>query len=126
MKSIVSISATFEKVILKGFELADNSTQIKLFQATISLYHIDDTIFVYFSHTKSISNKNVVNIFEVKSVESHYLFDSIKTIIEDLDSYGSDANKQDASKIHLGVINFCKQVNFDYKDFEIALKKVTK
>ena len=126
MKSITNISPTFEKAILKGFELSDKHTQIKLFQASISLYHMENTIFVYFSHTKSLSNKNVVNIYEVKSVESHYLFDSIKTIIEDLDSYGSEASKQDASKIFSSVIDFCKQVDFDYNDFERALKKINK
>lgn len=124
MKSIENISPKLEKVILKGLEIAHQSACIELYQAVISLYNLEDTIFVHYQRRNTFSNKNIINFFEIKSTESYYLFDTINSIVEDLDSFGTEAGRQDSQKIYSRVIDFCKKAGFDYKDLEIALTKI--
>ena len=126
MRSFENISSEFEKIILKGLELTETNTQIKLFHSTISIYKMEDTIFVYHQHLNSFSNKTVVSLYEIKSAEIYYLFDTCKSIIEDADEFGTEASKQDAIKIFSSVIDFCKKTGFEYKDFEIAISKMKK
>ncbi len=126
MKLIESISPVLEKVILKGLEAADEHIGIKLHHTSISLYHIEDTVFVHHKHFNPFSNKSSVSIYEVRSRESFYLFDTIRSLVEDMDSYGKETGVQDASKVYSETIGFCKKVNFEYKDFEIALENLSK
>ncbi len=123
MKSIENISPKLEKVILRGLELSSESTHIKLFKAVISLYRVEDTIFIYYQHQNTYSNKSIVNVYEIKSTESYYLFETIDIIAKDLENYGTEADKQDALKIFSDAMDFCKKINFEYGDFEIAINK---
>lgn len=125
MKSIENISQQLEKVILKGLDTTNYQTHIKLFQAGISLYFIDGTMFIYYNRFNPFSKTRMVNLYEIKSTESYYLFDTIKKIIEDISNYGHEASEQDTFKIYSEVIKFCKKIGFNYKDFEIAIKELT-
>lgn len=124
MKAIENISARLENILLKGLETADKKVQVKLFNSSVSVYHVEDTVFVHYQHLKTFANKNEVNFYEIKSSESYYLFDSIKSIVEDLDNYGTDAGKQDALKIYSSILSFCKEIGFGCKDFETAISKL--
>lgn len=118
MKSIENISPKLEKVILKGLELSNESTHIKLFKVLISLYRVEDTVFIYYQHQNTFSNKSTVNVYEIKSTESYYLFETINMIVKNLENYGTDTGKQDALKIYSAAVDFCKKIDFEYRDFE--------
>ncbi len=126
MKSVENISPLLEKVVLTGLNAANEHIEIKVHNTSISLYNIGDTIFVHYKHFNSFANKSTSSLYEIRFKESFYLFDTIRSLVQDIDDYGKDAGVQDTLTVYSKVIEFCKKVNFQYKDFEIALENLLK
>ena len=124
MKAIENISQKLEKVMLQGFNIADGSTEIKLFHSEIKLYHVEGSIFVYFKHIEGITDSTLINLYEIGSQESYYLYSTMTAIIEDIAEFGKEADNAAAIKVYKNVLEFCKKVGFKSGDFEEAVEKL--
>lgn len=124
MKAIENISENLQKIFLKGLELHEKTSKINLFHAEIDLYKVGDSIFVLFHHLKPFTDKKAVSLYEIRSAESYYLFDTIKSILENLDEYGPESYDKNVFKTFSDTIKFCKKVGFECSAFETALNKL--
>ena len=123
MKAIENISQKLEKILVKGFDVAESSIEIKLYQTNIKLYLIEGSIFVYFKHKKGTSNSATVNVYEIGPNESYYLYDTIRSIIDKISGYGEQSDKETALKVYKEVLDFCKNTGFESGEFEEALSQ---
>jgi len=123
MKSIENISPSLEKILITGLEKTENVLEIPLFQASIKLHSLENTIFVLYSKLDNYTKKNIVSLFEIKKTESSYLLNSINQIIDDLDRFGEEEKRKETLELYSKVISFCKEISFDCHDLELFLKK---
>lgn len=124
MKHIENISPSLEKILSYGLEKSEKTSEIILFQSSITLYYFENTVFVIYRNINNYSKKAVVSLFEVKNTESYYLFNSINQIIDDLDIFGEDEKRKETFDLYTKVISYCKQISFDCTDFKNALEKI--
>lgn len=124
MKTIENISPVFEKLLEKGLEISVDSASLTLYGAELSLFYLEDTVFLVCKIKNTYTNKNQVKLFEIKKAESSFLLTAVNQVIDDLDRFGEDEKKKDSIAVYRYVITFCKKIIFDCKEFESALAKL--